>query len=341
MKKTIFVCAAAISLFSLADGVGKEPEPDWDKVCFMITNKCIRARHPEDAWMTIAAAKIRYKLSSAQMLEAFKRCIDGLGDSPQERMACARIVHCMNDNCGTNALPYVEYLIENGTRDGVAECAYRQLVKMETNLDRRLLFAEKILDPKSGHGNCSRIVVYQELCDIWARTERDGKHADKVKLTAFFERRRPLDRNFKYLAPQDFRPVKRDDEIDWTRVCYGISNAFINAKPPRDAYMRFAGTRNNYNLTREQLLTAFERCLNGLGDEGRELKACEQIVSCLNEVCGTNAIPCLERLAITDRRESVASCAFRELMKMKPFAEGANRPATLQEFRATKKESGR
>ena len=104
MKKTVFVCAAAISLFSLADRVGKEPEPDWDKVCFMITNRCIRARHPEDAWMTIAAAKIRYKLSPDQMLEAFKRCIDGLGDSPQERMACARIVHCMNDNCGTNAM---------------------------------------------------------------------------------------------------------------------------------------------------------------------------------------------------------------------------------------------
>ena len=45
MKKTVFVCAAAISLFSLADRVGKEPEPDWDKVCFMITNRCIRARH--------------------------------------------------------------------------------------------------------------------------------------------------------------------------------------------------------------------------------------------------------------------------------------------------------
>ena len=90
MKKTFFVCAAAISLFSLADGVGKDPEPDWDKVCFMITNRCIRARHPDDAWMTIAAAKIRYKLSSAQILEVFKRCIDGLGDSPQERMACAR-----------------------------------------------------------------------------------------------------------------------------------------------------------------------------------------------------------------------------------------------------------
>ena len=212
MKKTVFVLAAATSLFSLADGVDKEPEPDWDKVCFMITNRCIRARHSEDAWMTIAAAKIRYKLSSAQMLAAFKRCIDGLGDSPQERMACERIVHCMNDSCGTNALPYVEYLIENDRRDSVADCAYRQFIKMEPDLDRRLLFAEKMLDHKSGRDDCSRIVVYRELRKLWLQVKSDGVVSDKVKLASFFERRRTLDKDFQYLAPQDFRSAKTENE---------------------------------------------------------------------------------------------------------------------------------
>ena len=121
-----------------------------------------------------------------------------------------------------------------------------------------------------------------------------------------------MDKDFKYIAPQDFRPPKSDEEVDWARVCYGISNMFITAKQPRDVYMCFASTRNNYNLTKEQLLAAFRRCLDGLGDGGRELKACEQIVVSMGEACGTNAIPYLERLAINDRRESVAAGAFRE-----------------------------
>ena len=177
---------------------------DWAGICFAISNSCARFRHPEDAWMTIAATKLKYKLTEDQMLEAFRRCIEGLGDTLNETMACERIVHCMSGDCGTNALPYVEYLIENDARDGVVACAYLELIKMEPNMDRKLLYAEKVLDLKSGHGDCSRIVVYQELRKLWNQTNKDAENSDKSKLASFFERRRLLDKDFKYLAPLSF-----------------------------------------------------------------------------------------------------------------------------------------
>ena len=342
MKKfNMFCLGVAIAFSALADDVSKAPEPDWESICFAISNNCVRFRHPEDTWMAIAATKVKYKLTEDQMLEAFRRCIEGLGDTLSETMACERIVHCMSGDCGTNALPYVEYLIENDRRDSVARCAFRELIKLEPSIDRRILFAEGMLDPKSGRDDCSRVVVYQELCDVWAWAERNGSPSDREKLVSFFERRRLKDERFNYRAPQVFRPPKSDDEVDWFHVCYGISNMFVNAKPPKDVYMWFAGTRNSYNLTKDQLLAAFRRCLEGLGSEGRELIACEQIVLSLGDACGTNAIPCLERLALSDDRESVATCAFRELMKLKPFVDGESRPATLNEFRAAKREVGR
>lgn len=290
---------------------------DWEKACFVITNCCVRSRHPEPAWDTIAAVKVRYKFNAEKMLDVFRRCIEGLGDSPVEKMACERIVHCLASQCGTNALPYVEYLIENDRREGVVACAYRQLVKIKPDLDRQLLFAAKILDPKSGRDDCSRIVVYQELCDIWARIERDGSRSDKITMIAFFEERRQEDALFRYLSPQDFRPPKNDDAIEWERVCYVISNTFANARASRDGYLTLVHVRNSYNLSRAQLLVALERCLGGLRRDGREQKASELIVSHMGEVCGTNAVPCLERIALRDGRESVAACAFRELAKLK------------------------
>ena len=249
MKKVKALCfIVGVALSAFADGEVKMPEPDWDGICLAITNECVRCRHPDDAWMAIAATKIRYQLTSEQILEVFKRCMDGLGDSPVGERVCERIVHCMGSECGTNALPYVEYLIENDRRDGVVSCAYRQLVKMETDLDRQLLSAEKILAPESGRDDCSRIVVYQELCDIWARIERDGSPSDKVTMRDFFMKRRLMDERFNYRAPQDFRPQRKDDAIEWERVCYVISNTFVNAKPPRDGYLTLVHVRNSYNL---------------------------------------------------------------------------------------------
>ena len=309
---------------------------DWDGICYAISNVCVRSRHPEPAWGTIAAVKVKYKLNADQMLEAFKRCIGGLGNDINETMACERIVHCLSGECGTNALPYVEYLIENDKRDGVVDSAFRQLVQIESELDRKLLFAEKILDPKSGRGDCSRIVVYQELRDIWAQIARDGTSSDRVKMASFFEKRKHEDALFKSMAPQDFRPPKKDDEIEWERVCYVISNMFSAAKPPRDGYMTLVHARNSYGLSKSQMMVAIERCLDGLGRDGREQKASELIVSYMGEVCGTNAVPCLERIASSDGREPVANCAFRELMKLKQFSGTEKRPADLGEFRAAK-----
>ena len=310
---------------------------DWDGICYAISNVCVRSRHPEPAWDTIAAVKVKYKLNADQMLKAFKRCVEGLGNDMNEAMACERIVHCLSGECGTNALPYIEYLIENDKRDGVVACAYIELVKMEPSVGRKLFFAERILDSKSGRGDCSRIVVYQELRDIWAQIARDGSSSDKGKMASFFEKRRHEDALFKYMAPQDFRPPKKDDEIEWERVCYVISNMFTAAKPPRDGYMALVHVRNSYSLSTAQMMVAIERCLDGLGRDGREQNASELIVSHMGEVCGTNAVPCLERIASRDGRESVANCAFRELMKLKQISGKEKRPASLGEFQAAKR----
>lgn len=338
MKKIGMSCAFSLVIVAaLADDMVKPSEPDWDGICNAISNVCVRSRHPEPAWDAIAAVKVKYKLNADQMLKAFKRCIEGLGNDMNETMACGRIVHCMNSMCGTNALPYIEYLIESDRRDSVVDSAFRQLVQIEPELDRKLLFAEKILDPKSGRGDCSRIVVYQELRDIWAQLARDGSSSDRVKIASFFETRKHQDALFKYMAPQDFRPQRKDDEIEWERVCYVISNMFSAAKPPRDGYMALVHIRNSYSLSRAQMMDAIERCLDGLGRDGLEQNASELIVSHIGEVCGTNAVPCLERIASRDEREPVANCAFRELMKLKQFSGKEKHPAALGEFQAAKR----
>ena len=46
MKKLYEVCLAAFVAFSaFAEDVSKAPEPDWDRICFAITNSCIREEH--------------------------------------------------------------------------------------------------------------------------------------------------------------------------------------------------------------------------------------------------------------------------------------------------------
>lgn len=338
MKKIgIFSAVLTAMLSVIADNTAKTSEPDWDGICYAISNVCVRYRHPEPAWDTIAAVKVKYKLNADQMLKVFKRCVEGLGNDMNETMACERIVHCLSGECGTNALPYIEYLIENDKRDGVVDSAFRQLVQIEPGLDRKLLFAETILDSKSGRGDCSRIVVYQELCDIWAQIARDGSSSDRGKMASFFEKRKHEDALFKYMAPQDFRPQKKDDEIEWERVCYVISNMFSAAKPPRDGYMALVHVRNSYSLSKAQMMVAIERCLDGLGRDVREQNASELIVSHMGEVCGTNAVPCLERIVSRDEREPVANCAFRELMKLKQFSVKEKRPADLGESQTAKR----
>ena len=121
MKKLNVVCLAASVAFSaLAEDVSKVLEPDWAGICFAISNSCVREENSGNAWMAIAATKLKHNLSADQLLKAFRQCIDGLGDAPREAVACERIVESMSGLCGTNALPYVEHLIESDKRDGVA-----------------------------------------------------------------------------------------------------------------------------------------------------------------------------------------------------------------------------
>ena len=60
---------------------------------------------------------------------------------------------------------------------------------MERNLDRRLLFAEKLLDSGTGRGGSSRIAVYRDLRKLWKQAGDGGDHSDKAKLASFFVRR--------------------------------------------------------------------------------------------------------------------------------------------------------
>ena len=325
MKSMILACVATITLSAVADGEVMAPEPDWDKICFAISNSCVREERSGKAWMAIAATKLECELSSDQMLNALRLCIEGLGDGPQETRACERIVESMSSLCGTNALPYVEYLIENDRRDGVAYCAYLQFIRMNPDLNRRLFFAEKMLDPKAGRGDGTRIAVYKDLSKIWKQVSKGGDSSNKAKLTWFFERRMALDKDFDHLVPQDFvaarRAAVKKEELDWNSICFMISNRCIRARHPEDAWMTIAAAKIRYKLSPDQMLEAFKRCIEGLGDTLNETVACERIVARMSDNCGTNALPYVEYLIENDRRNGVADCAYRQLVKMEPNLE--------------------
>ena len=85
MKKLNVVCLAASVAFSaLAEDVSKVLEPDWAGICFAISNSCVREENSGNAWMAIAATKLKHNLSADQLLKAFRQCIEGLGDTPRE-----------------------------------------------------------------------------------------------------------------------------------------------------------------------------------------------------------------------------------------------------------------
>lgn len=323
MKKLNVVCLAASVAFSaLAEDVSKVLEPDWAGICFAISNSCVREENSGNAWMAIAATKLKHNLSADQLLKAFRQCIEGLGDTPREAVACERIVESMSGLCGTNALPYVEHLVESDKRDGVACMAYRQLIRMERNLDRLLLFAEKLLDSGAGRGDSARIALYRDLRKLWKQAGDGGDHSDKAKLASFFARRESLDKDFEHLAPQDFLAARRDavkvDGLDWAGICFAISNSCVGFRHPEDAWMTIAATKVKYKLTEDQMLEAFSRCIEGLGDTLNETMACERIVHCMSGDCGTNALPYVEYLIENDARDGVVACAYLELVKMEP-----------------------
>ena len=317
--------AAAFSLVmvaALADDMAKPSAPDWDRICFAITNTCVQEENSGSAWMAIANAKRQYDLSSEQMLHVLRRCLDGLGDTPRESLACRRIVESMSSLCGTNALPYVEYLIATDSREGIAYEAYRQLLRMNKDLDRRLIFAGKLLDAKAGHDDSARIAVYRDLCKMWKQADNDGDSLSKAKLTSFFKSREPTDKDFDRLAPKGYLEARRAaikvDGVDWDGICYAISNVCIRSRHSEPAWETIAAVKVRYKLNADQMLEAFKRCIEGLGDTLNETMACERIVHCMSGSCGTNALPYVEYLIENDNRDGVVACAYLELVKMEP-----------------------